>query len=73
MDRRGFLKTAALAATGAASGALAAPRLSLAADARTLRFVPQATHVRLSVSASNLKASHLEARAQLLRAFAETP
>ena len=38
-----------------------------------VRFVPQATHVRLSVSASNLKASHLEARAQLLRAFAETP
>jgi hypothetical protein len=38
-----------------------------------VRFVPQATHVRLSVSATNLKASQLEARAQLLRAFAESP
>jgi peptide/nickel transport system substrate-binding protein len=43
MDRRGFLKTAALAATGA----LAAPRLGLAADARTLRFIPQANLANL--------------------------
>src|SRR5471030_2340722 len=42
-DRRGFLKTAAVAA----SGALAAPRLSLAADARTLRFIPQANLANL--------------------------
>ena len=43
MDRRGFLKTAAIAATGA----LAAPRLSLAADSKTLRFVPQANLANL--------------------------
>ncbi len=42
-DRRGFLKTAAVAATGA----LAAPRLSLAADSKTLRFVPQANLANL--------------------------
>ena len=42
-DRRGFLKTAAVAATGA----LAAPRLSLAADAKTLRFIPQANLANL--------------------------
>ena len=43
VDRRGFLKTAAIAATGA----LAAPRLSLAADSKTLRFVPQANLANL--------------------------
>jgi peptide/nickel transport system substrate-binding protein len=43
MDRRGFLKTAAIAATGA----LAAPRLSLAAESKTLRFVPQANLANL--------------------------
>jgi len=43
VHRRGFLKTAALAATGA----LAAPRLSLAADAKTLRFIPQANLANL--------------------------
>jgi len=43
MDRRGFLKTAAIAATGA----LAAPRLSLAAQSKTLRFVPQANLANL--------------------------
>ncbi|MEA2728994.1 MAG: peptide/nickel transport system substrate-binding protein, partial [Acetobacteraceae bacterium] len=43
IDRRAFLKTAAVAATGA----LAAPRLSLAADARTLRFIPQANLANL--------------------------
>ena len=43
MDRRGFLKTAAVAATGA----LAAPRLSLAADSKVLRFVPQANLANL--------------------------
>ncbi len=43
MDRRGFLKTAAIAA----SGALAAPRLSLAAGSKTLRFVPQANLANL--------------------------
>jgi peptide/nickel transport system substrate-binding protein len=36
IDRRGFLTAAA------ATGALAAPRLSLAADSKTLRFIPQA-------------------------------
>ncbi len=40
--RRGFLTTAA-----AATGALAAPRLSLAADSKTLRFVPQANLANL--------------------------
>ncbi len=43
MDRRGFLKTAAVAATGA----LAAPRLSLAADNKTLKFIPQANLANL--------------------------
>ncbi|HEY0183070.1 MAG TPA: twin-arginine translocation signal domain-containing protein, partial [Rhodopila sp.] len=43
LDRRGFLKAAAVAA----GGALAAPRLSLAADARTLRFIPQANLANL--------------------------
>jgi peptide/nickel transport system substrate-binding protein len=43
MDRRGFLKTAAAATTTA----LAAPRLSLAADAKTLRFIPQANLANL--------------------------
>ncbi|MGD0107526.1 MAG: ABC transporter substrate-binding protein, partial [Rhodopila sp.] len=43
VDRRAFLKTAAVAA----AGALAAPRLSLAADAKTLRFVPQANLANL--------------------------
>ena len=42
-SRRDFLKTAAVAATGA----LAAPRLSLAADAKTLRFIPQANLANL--------------------------
>lgn len=42
MDRRGFLKTAA-----AVGGALAAPRLSLAADSKVLRFVPQANLANL--------------------------
>jgi peptide/nickel transport system substrate-binding protein len=42
MDRRGFLKTAAVV-----SGALAAPRLSLAADNKVLRFVPQANLANL--------------------------
>jgi peptide/nickel transport system substrate-binding protein len=41
--RRELLKTAAVAATGA----LAAPRLSLAADAKTLRFIPQANLANL--------------------------
>jgi peptide/nickel transport system substrate-binding protein len=41
--RRNLLKTA----TVAASGALAAPRLSLAADAKTLRFIPQANLANL--------------------------
>src|SRR5580692_1702667 len=43
VDRRGFLKTAAIVATGA----LAAPALSLAADSKTLRFVPQANLANL--------------------------
>jgi peptide/nickel transport system substrate-binding protein len=43
MDRRGFLTTAAAAATGA----LTAPRLSLAADSKTLRFIPQANLANL--------------------------
>jgi peptide/nickel transport system substrate-binding protein len=47
MDRRAFLKTAAVAATGAAIGPLAAPRLSLAADSKTLRFIPQANLANL--------------------------
>src|SRR5277367_1805153 len=41
IERRGFLKTAAVAAT------LAAPRLSLAADSKVLRFVPQANLANL--------------------------
>jgi peptide/nickel transport system substrate-binding protein len=43
VDRRGFLKTAAVAA----STVLAAPRLSLAADSKVLRFVPQANLANL--------------------------
>ena len=43
INRRTVLKTAAVAATGA----LAAPRLSLAADAKTLRFIPQANLANL--------------------------
>src|SRR3954469_5014856 len=43
MDRRGFLKTAAVAATAP----LAAPRLSFAADNKVLRFVPQANLANL--------------------------
>src|ERR1700761_5673499 len=43
LDRRNFLKTSAAAATGV----LASPRLSLAADARTLRFIPQANLANL--------------------------
>ncbi len=43
MHRRGFLKTAAVAA----AGGLAAPRLSLAADSKTLRFIPQANLANL--------------------------
>lgn len=43
MDRRDFLKTATMAATGA----LAAPRLSLAAGSNVLRFVPQANLANL--------------------------
>ena len=45
MHRRRFLQTAASAL--AASGALAAPRLSLAADSKVLRFVPQANLANL--------------------------
>jgi peptide/nickel transport system substrate-binding protein len=41
IERRGLLKTAALAAT------LTAPRLSLAADSKVLRFVPQANLANL--------------------------
>ena len=43
MHRRGLLKTAAIAA----AGALATPRLSLGADSRNLRFVPQANLANL--------------------------
>jgi peptide/nickel transport system substrate-binding protein len=43
MHRRGLLKTAAIAA----AGALATPRLSLGADSRTLRFIPQANLANL--------------------------
>ncbi len=43
VDRRILLKTAAIAGVGA----LAAPRLSLGADARTLRFIPQANLANL--------------------------
>jgi peptide/nickel transport system substrate-binding protein len=46
MRRRGFLQAAAVGAL-AASGGLAAPRLSLAADTRVLRFVPQANLANL--------------------------
>src|ERR1700722_9787099 len=45
MHRRRFLQTAAGAL--AASGALAAPRLSLAADSKVLRFIPQANLANL--------------------------
>jgi peptide/nickel transport system substrate-binding protein len=41
MQRRTFLKSAAAGGL-IASGGLAAPSLALAADSRTLRFVPQA-------------------------------
>ena len=43
VHRRDLLKTAAVAATGV----LAAPRLALAANAKTLRFVPQANLANL--------------------------
>lgn len=43
MDRRAFLKSTAAAATLA----LSAPRLSLAADSKTLRFIPQANLANL--------------------------
>jgi peptide/nickel transport system substrate-binding protein len=43
MDRRDFLK----GAVGATAGMLMAPRLSLAADSKTLRFVPQANLANL--------------------------
>ncbi|WP_428493063.1 ABC transporter substrate-binding protein [Rhodopila sp.] len=43
INRRGLLRTAAVAATGA----LGAPRLSLAADTKTLRFIPQANLANL--------------------------
>ena len=46
MHRRGFLKTTAAGALAAAGG-LAAPRLSLAADTKVLRFVPQANLANL--------------------------
>src|ERR1700733_2691211 len=42
VNRRGFLKTAAVAAS-----AISAPRLSLAADSKVLRFVPQANLANL--------------------------
>ena len=42
MDRRTFLKTAAAGSAFAATGKLAAPALAQSANARTLRFVPQA-------------------------------
>ena len=42
VNRRGFLKTTAVVAS-----ALAAPRLSLAADNKVLRFVPQANLANL--------------------------
>src|ERR1700761_3705536 len=43
LDRRNFLKTSAAAATGV----LASPRLSLAADSKVLRFIPQANLANL--------------------------
>src|SRR5271167_716185 len=46
MHRRDFLKTAT-AGSLAAAGTLAAPRLSLAADSKVLRFVPQANLANL--------------------------
>src|ERR1700723_2915781 len=45
IERRGFLKTATGAATLAPT--LTTPRLSLAADSRTLRFIPQANLANL--------------------------
>jgi peptide/nickel transport system substrate-binding protein len=45
MDRRGLLQAAA--GVLATAGGLAAPRLSLAADAKVLRFVPQANLANL--------------------------
>jgi len=42
MDRRDFLKASAGVAALAGSGGLAAPALAQPANARTLRFVPQA-------------------------------
>jgi peptide/nickel transport system substrate-binding protein len=42
MDRRSFLKTGAAAGAAASLGGYAAPALSQGANARTLRFVPQA-------------------------------
>ena len=46
MHRRGFLQAAAAGALAAAGG-LAAPRLSLAADSKVLRFIPQANLANL--------------------------
>src|SRR6202046_214572 len=43
MDRRGFLKTAAIAATGA----VARPTIGRPADSKVLRFVPQANLANL--------------------------
>ena len=42
MDRRAFLKTATRAVAAAGTGALSTPAIAQRADARTLRFVPQA-------------------------------
>src|SRR5579875_1834839 len=46
MHRRGFLRAAAVGGLAAATG-LAAPRLSLAADSKVLRFIPQANLANL--------------------------
>ena len=46
MHRRGFLRAAAAGGLAAATG-LAAPRLSLAAESKVLRFVPQANLANL--------------------------
>ena len=42
MDRRTFLKSAGTAALVASTGSLSAPALSQGANAKVLRFVPQA-------------------------------
>ena len=46
MHRRGFLRAAAAGGLAAAS-ALAAPRLSLSAESKVLRFIPQANLANL--------------------------